>query len=100
MCGAAPDESIASYSLRSVPPGSILLLLYAMNEVVMKLAELNMLLNLRDRRFGTTVRAPRSGSGRKKMAGIDIWPCRPRTIVFILCVAGEQATAHAKCVCC
>src|SRR5260370_26987806 len=51
MCGAAPDESIASYSLRSVPPGSILLLLYAMNEVVMKLAGLNMLLNLRDPPF-------------------------------------------------
>jgi len=46
MCGAAPDESIASYFLRSVPLGSILLLLYAM-----KLAGLNMLLNLRDPRL-------------------------------------------------
>jgi hypothetical protein len=43
-----------------VPPGSILLLLYAMNEVVMKLAELNMLLNLRDSRIWTTTGSPQA----------------------------------------
>ena len=63
MCGAAPDESIASYSLRSVPPGSILLLLYGMNEVVMKLAGLNMLLNLRDRRFEIVVATSKQQKG-------------------------------------